>query len=87
MGGGDSYINHCRDFTRECLSTAMGQPPSDSDVVNTLSKVVFQRGKPKRIHRDNGGEIPDRLTDFWAYQNKFALAPSRPQEAQIVSDE
>ena len=65
-------------FTRECLATTVGQRLNGSDVVETLSRLVSQRGKPKRIHCDNGSEFTGRLTDFWAYKNNVTLAFSRP---------
>lgn len=61
-------------FTRECLATTVGQRLNGSDVVDTLSNLVSQRGKPNRIHCDNVSEFADRLVDSWAYQNKVSLA-------------
>lgn len=65
-------------FTRECLAADTGYKMRSENVVETLTRIVNQRGKPKRIYCDNGSEFAGRMTDLWAYTNKIELAFSRP---------
>ena len=65
-------------FTRECLATTVGPKLKSENVVETLTKIVHERGVPSRIFCDNGSEFAGRITDLWAYTNKVTLAFSRP---------
>ncbi len=42
-------------FTRECLAIEPGKSLRGTDVVNVLSRIVKERGAPKRIYCDNYG--------------------------------
>lgn len=65
-------------YTRECLAIEPGHRLNSRDVTSVLSRIVAQRGKPKRIFCDNGSEFSGRVTDFWAYKQGVTLAFSRP---------
>lgn len=65
-------------FTRECLAADVGYRMRSENVVNALTRITAERGKPKRIYCDNGREFAGRMTDLWAYANKVELAFSRP---------
>ena len=43
-----------------------------------LRRIVNQRGKPLRIHCDNGPEFVSLQLDQWAYWNRVQLDFSRP---------
>ncbi len=65
-------------FTRECLAIEPSKSLRSADVVQVLSRIVTERGTPKRIHCDNGSEFADRLADLWAYANGVVMEFSRP---------
>jgi putative transposase len=65
-------------FSRECLAIEVGQGLRGHDVVNTVDRILKQRGAPKQIFVDNGSEFISKALDKWAYENKVILAFSRP---------
>jgi putative transposase len=65
-------------FTRESLALHAAQSIKGDDVVGVLDEVIARRGKPKRIHVDNGSEFTSRSMDLWAYLNKVKFDFSRP---------
>jgi putative transposase len=65
-------------FTRECLATTVGPKLKSENVVETLTKIVRERGVPSRIFCDNGSEFADWITDLWAYTKRVIPAFSRP---------
>ena len=65
-------------FTRECLAIEPGQSLVGTDVVNVLTRIVTERGAPKRIYCDNGSEFSGRLVDLLAYANQVTMEFSRP---------
>ena len=65
-------------FSRECLAIEPGQSLRGEDVVRVLGDLVQQRGRPERIHCDNGSEFAGRMLDLWAYGNQVTLEFSRP---------
>ena len=65
-------------FTRECLAIEPGKSLRGEDVARVLSIIVSKRGKPKRIHCDNGSEFAGHTMDLWAYSNQVVLEFSRP---------
>ena len=65
-------------FSRECLGIVVDQSLKGEHVVNLLSEVVQQRGRPARIQTDNGPEFVSLALDRWAYDNGVTLDFSRP---------
>lgn len=65
-------------FTREALAIDVGVRLRGEDVVQTLNRLVAQRGKPKYLFADNGSEFTGRLMDMWAYHQGTQLDFSRP---------
>jgi putative transposase len=65
-------------FSRECLAIEVGQGLRGHDVVNTVDRILKQRGAPEQIFVDNGSEFISKVLDKWAYENKVTLAFSRP---------
>jgi putative transposase len=47
-------------------------------VVETLDRIIHQRGLPKTIRCDNGPEFAGRVLDQWAFFNGVELDFSRP---------
>src|SRR5271156_647005 len=64
--------------SREGLATVPRATFRAFNVVETLDRLVAQRGKPKTIRVDNGPEFAGRLLDQWAYLNGVELDFSRP---------
>jgi len=50
-------------FTRECLAAELGFRLNSGNVVDVLTRITKARGRPKRIHCDNGSEFSGRVTD------------------------
>lgn len=65
-------------FTREALAITVGARLRGEDVVDTLNRLVMQRGKPRYLFADNGSEFTGRLTDMWAYHHGVRIDFSRP---------
>ena len=65
-------------FTREALAIDLGVRLRGENVVQTLNRLVSQRGKPKYLFADNGSEFTGRLMDMWAYHQGTRLDFSRP---------
>jgi putative transposase len=65
-------------FSRECLAIKVGQKMTGENVAHVRQEVLEQRGKPRQIFLDNGSEFISKALDKWAYENKVALAFSRP---------
>lgn len=65
-------------FTREALAIDVGVRLRGEDVVQTLNRLVAQRGRPKYLFADNGSEFTGRLIDMWAYHQGTRLDFSRP---------
>lgn len=65
-------------FTRESLAIEVGSRLKGEDVVNVLNRVQRDRGLPKFLLCDNGGEFSGRLLDLWAYHHKVRIDFSRP---------
>ena len=59
-------------------SSVPGKSLRGEDVVRVLTGLVKERGRPERIHCDNGSEFAGRLLDLWAYGNQVTLEFSRP---------
>jgi putative transposase len=65
-------------FSRESLALEVGCGFSSAQVVEVLRRIVCQRGKPSRIHCDNGPEFVSLQLDQWAFWNGVQLDFSRP---------
>ncbi|NIO27633.1 MAG: DDE-type integrase/transposase/recombinase [Candidatus Latescibacteria bacterium] len=65
-------------FTRECLALVAKKQFRGEDVVNILSDLTRERGRPKTIQCDQGTEFTSLAMDHWAYWNKVRLDFSRP---------
>ena len=53
------------EFTRECLAFDMRRSFKSKDVIDTLSKLIGERGAPKRIRSDNGSEFVAKEIAKW----------------------
>jgi putative transposase len=65
-------------YSREALAIEVGQRLRAEHVVETLNRLVMQRGKPKFLFADNGSEFSGRLMDLWAYHHQVRIDFSRP---------
>jgi len=65
-------------FTRESLAIEVGQALKETDVVNVLNRLCFERRAPKMLFCDNGSEFTSQIMDLWAYQNGVKIDFSRP---------
>lgn len=65
-------------FSRECLALDVAWGFKGTDVAQTLTRIVRDRGKPRFIRCDNGPEFVSKALDQWAYWNKVELDFSRP---------
>jgi len=66
-------------FSRECLTIAVGQSLKGTDIVETLNRVHnHDGGCPGRIRIDNGSEFISKEMGKWAYEHQVALDFSRP---------
>ena len=65
-------------YTRECLCLLADQSLTGEKVAQALEPVVFQRGAPRSITVDNGGEFASRVMDAWAYHHGIQLEFIRP---------
>tara|TARA_R110002049_G_scaffold309134_1_gene517465 strand:+ start:1000 stop:1818 length:819 start_codon:yes stop_codon:yes gene_type:complete len=67
-------------FTRECLAVVPGNRlgGGGDDVVRVISKIVAQRGAPRRIYCDNRSEFSGGLLELWTYTIKVILEVSHP---------
>lgn len=65
-------------FSREALAIEVGQRLRGEHVVEVLNRLVRQRGAPKYLFADNGGEFTGRLVDLWAYHHGVRIDFSRP---------
>jgi putative transposase len=65
-------------YSREALAIVVGQRLRGGDVVQTLNRLVFQRGRPKYLFTDNGAEFTGQIVDLWAYHHGVRIDFSRP---------
>lgn len=65
-------------YTREALAIEVGTRLRGEHVVDTLNRLVVQRGRPKYLFADNGAEFTGRLMDMWAYHHGTRIDFSRP---------
>ncbi len=65
-------------FSRESLALEAALGFKSTQVVEVLRALVSDRGKPERIHCDNGPEFVSLQLDQWAYWNRVKLDFSRP---------
>jgi putative transposase len=65
-------------YTRESLTTWIGQHLKGGDVVDVLNLIAQKRSFPARVLCDNGPEFTSKELDRWAYENNVSLDFSRP---------
>lgn len=65
-------------FSREALAIEVGQRLRGEHVADVLNRLVRQRGAPKYLFADNGGEFTGRIVDLWAYHHNVRIDFSRP---------
>ena len=65
-------------FTRECVCLLADQSLTGEKVAQALEPVVQQRGAPRSITVDNGGECASRVMEAWAYRHGIQLEFIRP---------
>lgn len=75
LGTGRSFrvLSIVDDRTRECLALEPDTSLPGSRVVQILSGLVAERGRPTVIVSDNGPEFAGRALDQWAYQQGVRL--------------
>jgi putative transposase len=64
--------------TREALSILPRASFRAFDVVQELTRLARERGRPKMLKVDNGPEFAGRLLDQWAHLNTVEIDFSRP---------
>ncbi len=64
--------------TRESLAIEVGHRLRSDHVVHVLTRLVAQRGAPKRLFCDHGSACSSQLVDLWAYQHQVQIDFSRP---------
>ncbi|WP_369805999.1 IS3 family transposase [Sphingobium sp. 15-1] len=65
-------------FSREALAIEVGQRLRGEHVAEVLNRLVRQRGAPRYLFADNGGEFTGRVVDLWAYHHNVRIDFSRP---------
>jgi len=61
------------------LSIKFGQSLKGVDVVATLEYLKHEKGiVPQRLQTDNGIEFITKEMDWWAYESKVTMGPSKP---------
>ena len=65
-------------FTRESLAIEVDASIGGQRVVEVLSRLNQERGRPQTIRVDNGPEFTSKRLDQWAYLNGVELDFSRP---------
>jgi len=68
------------EFTRECLSLEVERTMTSGDVIETLERLVAQRGVPDFIRSDNGPEIVANAVKDWI--EKRGSKPSSSNRAR-----
>lgn len=74
-------------YSRKNLAIRAGQSLKGEVVVQVLSAIVAQRGRPHVIRSDNGSEFVGKATDRWAYENCVELdfsGPGKPTDNAMV---
>lgn len=70
-GGRLKWLPVLDEFTRECLSLEVERSMTSSDVIETLDRLVAQRGAPEFIRSDNGPEFIATAVRNWIAQKGF----------------
>jgi putative transposase len=71
------------DCTKECLWIEVATSIPGSRVSQVLGDLSELRGKPARIHSDNGPEFAGMALDRWCYENGVEhtfIQPGKPQQ-------
>ena len=64
-------------FTRECLALEARAQFGGADVVDALTRLVAERGRPEVIQCDQGTEFTSMAVDRWAWEQKLRIDFSR----------
>jgi transposase InsO family protein len=70
-GGRLKWLPVLDEFTRECLSLEVERSMTSGDVIETLERLVTQRGVPEFIRSDNGPEFVANAVKDWIAQKGF----------------
>lgn len=77
------------EYTRECLATIVNRSLKAADVVETLTRLIEQRGAPQFLRSDNGSEFAAIEVSVWLKLNGIKtifIEPGRPwQNAKCES--
>ena len=65
-------------YSREWLALDVAVGFKGTDVAQALTRIIGERGRPRKIRCDNGPEFVSKALDQWAYWNKVELDFSRP---------
>jgi transposase InsO family protein len=69
------------EFTRECLELEIARSLKGKDVLNSLSRLIGERGAPKHIRSDNGSEFIAEEVKNWMKSlgvDTLYIAPGAP---------
>ena len=70
-GGRLKWLPVLDEFTRECLSLEVERSMTSNDVLETLERLVAQRGAPEFIRSDNGPEFIANAVKDWIARQGF----------------
>ena len=65
-------------FTRECLALEVDSSLPSRRVTRTLDQVMAQRGRPDKLHMDNGSELTSRHFLAWGIEQRIELTYIQP---------
>lgn len=80
-------LNVMDEGTRECLAIEVDTSLPAKRVVDTLQRLIEERGVPQQIRVDNGTELTSALFTSWCEQNQITIAyikPGKPQQNGFV---
>ena len=65
-------------FTRECLALDVDSSLPSRRVTRTLDQVIAARGRPQKLHMDNGSELTSRHFLAWGIERRIELSYIQP---------
>lgn len=74
-------LNVVDDFSREMVGQLISVSISGRQVTRFLSRLVDQRGKPKKISCDNGTEFTSKAMFFWSKETGVELGFIQPDKS------
>ena len=77
-GGRLKWLPVLDEFTRECLSLEVGRSLTSRDVIETLERLVAERGAPAFIRSDNGPEFIATAVGDWIARKGFKTLFIKP---------